>query len=305
MADDIYSKLEKQPRRYRRGQFIDDIKLLRKRQQELARKEDYNNSSNYFQKNKRKKRQLVNIIKLPSSKTNNDNLKRSKRNIYQRSENISNEYFEKQRLQNKNRIAQISTNINKYKQYTPQKLTMPNTSQLDTQQTNAQQIKIKIKTPNKVRKCSPRNKHFKFDIKSIHSKQYQHNQNNLAKLKTKKINKKRLVSPMYFKRYNGSHNEIKNNKDVKIRKPKTRSNQQKQMYKKKKFKTRKINVGDDKIYDIDTNIIKEKLERMHRYSLINILVNENLVKRTTRAPKKLLIDLLLTTKMNYINVLKE
>ena len=48
MTEDIYSKLEKQPRRYHRRQFIDDIKLLRKRQQELARKENYNNSSNYF-----------------------------------------------------------------------------------------------------------------------------------------------------------------------------------------------------------------------------------------------------------------
>ena len=304
MTEDIYSKLEKQPRGYRRRQFIDDIKLLRKRQQELAREEDYN-LSNYFQRNKRKKRQLVNIIKLPSSKIHNENLKRSKRKIYQRSENVSNEYFEKQRLQNKNRIANISNNINNYKQNAPSRLTIPNTPPIDTRQ-----IKIKIKTPNKVRRCSPRNKHFEFNKESINSKQFQHNQNNFAKLKinrikTKKINKKRLVSPMYFKRYNSNHNEIRNNKVVKIKKPKTRSNQKKRMYKKKKFKTRKINVSDEKTYDIDTSLIKAKLEGMHRYNLINILVNENLVKRTTRAPKKLLIDLLLTTKMNYINVLKE
>ena len=44
---------------------------------------------------------------------------------------------------------------------------------------------------------------------------------------------------------------------------------------------------------------------MSRYSLVNILVKENLVKRNTRAPKKLLIDLLLTTKIHYINVIKE
>ena len=99
--------------------------------------------------------------------------------------------------------------------------------------------------------------------------------------------------------------KFKNNKVIKIKKPKTRSNQKKRMLKKKKFKTRKINVGDEKTYDIDTNIIKAKLERMHRSCLINILVKENLVKRNTRAPKKLLIDLLLTTKIHYINVLKE
>ena len=49
MTNDIYSKLDKQPRRYHRRQFIDDIKLLRKRQKELAKKDDYNNSINYFQ----------------------------------------------------------------------------------------------------------------------------------------------------------------------------------------------------------------------------------------------------------------
>ena len=45
MTEDIYSKLEKKPRKYHRRQFIDDIKLLRKRQQELARKEDYKNEN--------------------------------------------------------------------------------------------------------------------------------------------------------------------------------------------------------------------------------------------------------------------
>ena len=299
MTEDIYSKLNKQSQRYCRRQFIDDIKLLRKRQKELAQKDNSSNPKNYFEK-KRKKRKLINIIKLPSSNTNSENLKHTKRKILQRNETMSNEYFEKQRLQNKNKLAKISNN---YKYNAPSKLTIPKTSQIDTQQ-----IKIKIKTPNKVKRCSPRNKYFKFNNKYINT-QFPQSQNNFVKpkinrIKTQKINKRRLVSPMYFKRYNNYHNEIKDNQIVKNKILKARSNQKKRIPKKTKFKTRKINLNNE-TYDIDTNIIREKLKQMSRSSVVNILVKENLVERTTRAPKKLLIDLLLTTKIHYINVLKE
>ena len=48
----------------------------------------------------------------------------------------------------------------------------------------------------------------------------------------------------------------------------------------------------------------KKLGRMSRKELLKLLIKENLVKPNTKAPKKMLIDMLVTSKSNNINIIK-
>jgi len=108
MTEDIYSKLDYEPKKYNRRQFINDIKILKQRQQELARGED--NYNNYFKKEPRKKRKMVNIVKLPAS----NNVKRNKRRFKHKKEKLSEDYLEKIRFKNNNRIKNLQNKDKKY-----------------------------------------------------------------------------------------------------------------------------------------------------------------------------------------------
>ena len=319
MAEDIYSKLDNQPKRYNRRQFINDIKLLKKRQQELARNED--NYNNYFQKEKKTKRKLVNIVKLPAS----NNVKKNKRRFHRQKENFSEEYLEKKRIQNKDRIAKIQNNlenVNRYKNNTPSNLNI-------VPQNN---IKIKIKTPKKVRRTSPK-KNFilnnNYHVGNIKNNQISNNIKNLPKsnkdnirfkkIKTRKKIKKRIVSPMYFKRYNIKDenkeiiqkNQMNSNvssktqlKTIPVNETKSQNkklNQKRMLLKRQKFKSRKIKIKKNTNV-INTEDIRNKLNNLPYKTLVNILYKEKLVKENTRAPKKLLIDLLLAMKIDCINI---
>ena len=291
MNDDIYSKLQNQPNKYLRRQFMNDIKLLRQRQKELAC-ENENKSDNYFKKKPSKR--SINIIKLPNSKNN-------KKRIIHKNENVSNKYLEKQRIQNKNRILNIQ-HKNNYKKNQPPNLNInPNINN---------DIRIKIKTPNKIRSYSPRNKKLNINVNELFTKvQKKIIPKNRIKIKTKR--KKRLVSPMHFKRYHNfdnQQNKIKPMENKPIKKqtsfnetniPIKHSNH-KNKIKPKRFKSRKIKVNN--YCSIDVEDIKTKLNKLPYTTIVNILYKEKLVKKNTRAPKNLLIDLLLTTKINCINV---
>ena len=301
MTEDIYSQL--QPTKYCRRQFINDIKLLRQRQKELSNQENIYN--NYFEKKPRKKRNMINIVKLPD--TNN------KRGIYQKNKNITQEYLEKKRLQNKSRIENIqnkSLDNNRYRKKAPSKLDIKPKNDI-----SINDISIKIKTPKKVKNSSPRKKKIVINkTKNNHSK--------FKKIKTRKRLKNRIVSPMYFKRYNITNNNIipnnvKNDKIIPNNKPnnpkpsnnETRSqnkhlNKKKRLLNRNKFKSKKIYIKKPS-NSIDINNIKNKLDKLPYSILVNILHKENLVKKNTRAPKKLLIELLLATKIDCISITRD
>lgn len=205
-----------QNQRMTKRQLLDDIEFLKQRQKELMNTQQH---TNYYKKRRNKRNiikrskkkgetlhkgePIVNVIKLKESSSsrrylpvqkspyNNNSLSPSQLLQTQISKNNPHPFVNKENDSDPLGVREYLEKQSKVNQY----------KKLHQQQkvNNANTIRIRIKTPTQVRKKSPRIKKPIFLDKPLNKTAIK----NKHRLKTKKIihKKRRLVSPMFLKKY--------------------------------------------------------------------------------------------------------